>query len=73
MVFLAEIRVFWNYFYWRLAGQSRLKMVTIRCIFFLISIVWGGVQTGSTRHVGHFNLGLLYLPLVIVRMENLVE
>jgi hypothetical protein len=31
-------------------------------------IVGGGVQTGSTRHVG-----LLYLPRVIVRMENLVE
>jgi hypothetical protein len=41
--------------------------------FFLICIVGGGVQTGSTRHVGHFNLGLLYLPRVIVRMENLVE
>jgi hypothetical protein len=35
--------------------------------------VGGEVQTGSTRHVDHFNLGLLYLPRVIVRMENLVE
>jgi hypothetical protein len=34
--------------------------------------VGGGVQTGSTRHVGHFT-GLLCLPRVIVRMENLVE
>jgi hypothetical protein len=33
--------------------------------------VGGGVQTGSTRHVGH--LLALYLPRVIVRMENLVE
>jgi hypothetical protein len=42
-------------------------------LFFLIFIVGGGVQTASTPHVGHFNLGLLYLPRVIVRMENLVE
>jgi hypothetical protein len=41
--------------------------------FFLIWIVGGGVQTGSTRHVGHFNFGLLYLPRVFVRMENLME
>jgi hypothetical protein len=41
--------------------------------FFLICIVGGGIQTWSTRHVGHFNLGLLYLPRVIVRLENLVE
>jgi hypothetical protein len=38
--------------------------------FFLICIVGGGVQTGSSRHVGHL-IGLLYLPRVIVRMENL--
>jgi hypothetical protein len=41
--------------------------------FFLSCIVGGGVQTGPTRHIVHFNLGLLYLPRVIVRMENLVE
>jgi hypothetical protein len=35
----------------------------------LICIVGGGVQTGSTRPL----TGLLYLPWVIVRMENLVE
>jgi hypothetical protein len=40
--------------------------------FFLICIVGSGVQTGSTRHVGH-SLAYLYLPRVIVRMENLVE
>jgi hypothetical protein len=37
--------------------------------FFLICIVEGGVQTGSTRHVGPLT-GLLYLPRVIVRMEG---
>jgi hypothetical protein len=37
-------------------------------IFFLIRIVGGGFQAGSTRHVG-----LLYLPRVIMVMENLVE
>jgi hypothetical protein len=31
----------------------------------------GGVQTGSTRHVA--TSGLLYLPRMIVRMDNLVE
>jgi hypothetical protein len=41
-------------------------------IFFLICIVVGGVQTG--RHSARRPLtGLLYLPRVIVRMENLVE
>jgi hypothetical protein len=42
-------------------------------MFLLICIVVGGVQTGSTRHVDIFNLGLLHLPRVIVWMENLVE
>jgi hypothetical protein len=37
----------------------------------LYSMWGGGVQTGSTRHVGHFLP--MYPPRVIVRMENLVE
>jgi hypothetical protein len=32
---------------------SKIQMVYI--FFFLICIVWGGVQTGSTRHVGHLS------------------
>jgi hypothetical protein len=47
--------------------------VPVIVLIFFNCIVGGGVQTGSTRHVGHFNLGLLYLPQVIVRMENFVE
>jgi hypothetical protein len=40
--------------------------------FFLIGIMGAGVQTGSTRHVGHF-WPIEPLPRVIVRVENLVE
>jgi hypothetical protein len=43
-------------------------------VFFLIRIVEGGVQAGSTRRVGHW---MAYctcpLPRVIMMMENLVE
>jgi hypothetical protein len=53
--------------------QTQNQLSSQKPTFFLICIVGGGVQTGSTRHVGHFNLGLLYLPGVIVRMEILVE
>jgi hypothetical protein len=38
----------------------------------LIRIVGGKVRTGSTPHDGPL-IGLLYLPRVILRMENLVE
>jgi hypothetical protein len=38
-------------------------------VFKLILVVGGGVQTGSTRHVGHFWTAVP--ARVIVRMENL--
>jgi hypothetical protein len=44
----------------------------MRSPFFLICIGGSGVQTGPTRQIGQL-LAYCTLPLVIVRMENLVE
>jgi hypothetical protein len=36
------------------AGTGQFSSDSQNLLFFFIHIVWGGVQTGSTRHVGHW-------------------